>query len=124
MTIDDIPDLLPFAWPLVVASVLLYLLHRVSNEVKPIVVGVVNGLAKQASSNALAYGLAIGYGLSASLQALAEQATMLDWPIIAAFAKIANPFIVAMLAFAANGFTPTAPKPAPAPPQSPAPPSA
>ncbi len=104
-------DIAPFAWPLVVALVLLYLLRKVSNEVQPIVVSVVSGLAKQANTNALAYGLAIGYGLSASLQALAEQATVLQWPLIAAFAKVANPFIVAMLAFAANGFTPTAPKP-------------
>lgn len=108
---ETLVDVAPFAWPLVVALVLLYLLNKVSHQVQPIIVGVVSGLAKQANSNALAYGLAIGYGLSASLQALAEQATLLHWPIIAAIAKIANPFIVAMLAFAANGFTPTAPKP-------------
>jgi histidine ammonia-lyase len=122
---DTLIDVAPFAWPLVVALVLLYLLHKVSNEVQPIVVNVVNGLAKQASSNALGYGLAIGYGLSASLQAAAEQATALHWLILAAACKVVNPFIVAMLAYAAkNSFSPTsalntpapaAPAPSPAP---------
>lgn len=102
MNADTFLDLAPFAWPLVVALVLLYLLKRVSNEVQPIVVNVVNGLAKQAQSNALGYGLAIGYGLSASLQSLAEQATLLHWVVVAAMAKVINPCIVAMLAYAAK----------------------
>ena len=95
-------DIAPFAWPLVVALVLLYLLRRVSNEVQPIVVSVVSGLATQAKSNALGYGLAIGYGFSAALQSLAEQATILHWVVIAAMAKVLNPLIVAMLAYAAK----------------------
>lgn len=98
----DFIDVAPFAWPLVVALVLLYLLRRVSDRVDPIVINVVNGIAIQAQSNALTYGLAIGYGLSASLQSLSEQATLLHWPVIAAAAKVVNPCIVAMLAFAAK----------------------
>lgn len=99
---DILLDLAPFAWPLVVVLLLLVILRKIESTVNPVIVGVVNGLAKQANSNALAYGLAIGYGLSASLQALAEQATILHWLIVAAMAKVLNPFIVAMLAFAAK----------------------
>lgn len=108
---DAILDIVPFAWPLVVVLVLLIVLRKIESTVNPVIVSVVSGLAKQASSNALAYGLAIGYGLSASLQALAEQAVLLNWPYVAAFARVFNPFVVAMLAFAANGnIQPTAPK--------------
>ncbi len=89
-------------WPLVVALVVLFMLRRADAVVQPIVVNVVNGIAKQAGSNALTYGLAIGYGLSASLQSLSEQATLLHWPVVAAAAKVINPCIVAMLAFAAK----------------------
>ena len=101
-TFDYITETAPFAAPLFVALILLFILRRADAVVQPIVVNVVTGIAKQAQSNALAYGLAIGYGLSASLQALAEQATILHWLVIAAFAKVANPFIVAMLAYAAK----------------------
>ena len=99
---DNLIDIAPFAWPAVVALVLLYLLRRVSARVDPIVINVVNGIASQAQSNALTYGLMIGYGLSASLQSLAEQATLLHWLVVAAIAKVINPCIVAMLAFAAK----------------------
>ncbi len=108
---DTLLDISPFAWPLVVALVLLYLLNKVSNEVRPIVVNVVAGLAGQAQNNALTYGLMIGYGLSASLQSLAEQATLLHWFVLAAFAKVVNPCIVAMLAFAAKSDITTAKPP-------------
>lgn len=102
MNYETISDIAPFAWPLIIVLILLVILRKIESTVNPIIVGVVGGLASQAQKNALGYGLAIGYGLSASLQALAEQATILHWVIIAAMAKVLNPFIVAMLAYAAN----------------------
>ncbi len=94
--------LVPMADPLAILLIGLLVFRRADAVVQPIVVNVVNGLAKQASTNALTYGLMIGYGLSASLQALADQATILHWLVIAALAKVCSPFITAMLAFAAK----------------------
>lgn len=102
MNYDTMLEIMPFAWPLIIVLILLVILRKIENTVNPIIAGVVSGMAVQAQKNALGYGLAIGYGLSASLQALAEQATILHWVIIAAMAKVLNPFIVAMLAYAAN----------------------
>lgn len=105
----------PLVWPLCFLLVALVLLWQIREQLSPVINGVVGGLAKNAQSNALTYGLAIGYGLSAALQALAEQATALQWVYVAAAAKVMNPFIVAMLAFAAKNNlgdkqpTPTAP---------------
>lgn len=110
--IDIAADIAPFTWPLVVMVGLLFILRKVETTVNPIVESVVRGVASSATGNALTYGLAIGYGLSASLQSLSEQATLLHWPIIAALAKVVNPCIVAMLAFAAKSdLTGKAPKP-------------
>lgn len=113
------PDLIfdvisPLATPLAIVLLGLLFLRRADAVVQPIVVNVVNGLAKQAGSNALTYGLAIGYGLSASLQALADQATILHWLVIAAAAKVCGPFVTAMLAFAAKNSLSEPGKPIPA----------
>ncbi len=126
MNYTDLAEALaPLVWPLIVLIIVLFLLRRADAVVQPIVIKVVDGLAKQAGSNSLFFGLMIGYGLSAGLQSLAEQATILKWLIIAAMAKVLNPIIVAMLAFCAkNGLadqtksapTGTTTPPFPAPP--------
>ncbi len=110
---NDLIDILyPMATPLAIIFLGLLLLRRADAVVQPIVINVVNGLAKQAGSNSLFFGLMIGYGLSAGLQSLAEQATILKWLVIAALAKVLNPIIVAMLAFCAkNGLADTTTKP-------------
>jgi hypothetical protein len=82
----------------------------------------VNGLADRADGNAMAFGLAMGYGLSASLSALAEQATALNWLILAALAKVINPFIVGVLAFTARGAGSQPQGPHQGPPRGPTPP--
>jgi len=102
MNLELASDVFPFVWPLIVLLILLIIIRKIESTINPIVVNVVNGLANQAGSNALTYGLMIGYGLSASLQSLAEQATILHWVTLAAMAKVINPCIVAMLAFAAK----------------------
>lgn len=95
-------DIAPFIYWLSAVLFLLICLWRIESTVKPIVVNVVNGLAVNAGSNAMTYGLMIGYGLSASLSSLADQATILHWVIVAALAKVVGPFVTAMLAFAAK----------------------
>lgn len=106
---DTVLEIAPFAWPLVVALVLLYLLRRVSDRVEPIFISVVNGVAKSAQSNAPAYAIAILFGLSASLSAFVDvfkemnrdAIVALSWHQYAVlWAKVANPFIVAILAYA------------------------
>lgn len=111
---DSLAEILfPLATPLAIVLLGLFMLRKADAVVQPIVINVVNGLAKQAGSNSLFFGLMIGYGLSAGLQSLAEQATILHWLILAAAAKVLNPIIVAMLAFCAkNGMTDNAKPPA------------
>lgn len=97
------PD--PFAagslvWPLCFLLVALCALRKVEQDVRPIFIAVSQGVAKQASGNAGAYAMAIGFGLSASLMATAEQADKLGWVYLAAAAKILNPFIAGCVAYA------------------------
>ena len=88
--------------PLVVGLFFIGFMVVACLAMRPVVVKMVEGLATKADSNAMAFGLAMGYGLSASLSALAEQATALNWLILAALAKVINPFIVGVLAFTAR----------------------
>jgi hypothetical protein len=79
---------------------------------RPVLTKVIGGLAERAGVNALGFGLAMGYGLSASLSSLAEQATVLNWLVLAALAKVVNPFIIGVLAYTARSTStpPTDPK--------------
>jgi len=102
--VDYLQKIWPFI-PLLLAVFLFWLAVRIRNDVQPIVVNVINGVARQAGTNAVPCAIAIGFGLSASLEALAEQATALHWLLIAAGCKVVQPFIVAVLAYATqNGF--------------------
>lgn len=105
-----------FIWPLAFMLVALVCVRQFFQDVRPIFVNVVKGVATQAQSNAAAYALAIGFGLSASLATLADQATALDWPYVAAFAKVIQPFVAGCVAYATqNKFV------APKPPENPSP---
>lgn len=102
--VDYLQQIWPFI-PLLLAVFLFWGAYSIRRDVQPIMVNVIGGVAKSAGTNAVACAIAIGFGLSASLEALAEQATALHWLLIAAFCKVANPFIVAVLAYATqNGF--------------------
>lgn len=102
MSYDDAITIAPLAYPLTFLLGMLIIARKAESTFNPIVVKVVNGLADNAGSNALTYGLMIGYGMSAALSALAEQADKLGWVVIAAMAKVVNPFLIGMLAFAAK----------------------
>ncbi len=124
-------ELLPHFIVLGILLVILLLVHRARETLNPLVTGIVGGLANHAQVNAPAYGLAIMFGLSASLAAFYDvfsQVTRADadamswWQLLALFAKILNPFIVATLAYAtknqfkqANPSPPDMPAPKPSP---------
>lgn len=99
----------PVVWPLCFLLVALIVIHLVREEVKPIMRAVVGGLTTDAGRNYKAYATAIAFGLSASLSAwveafkdltAADAATLSYWQLSALFARVANPFLVAMLAYA------------------------
>jgi len=52
-------DSLPFVWPLAFILVSLFILRRVGDDMRPIVNGVVGGVAKNAQQHALMYALRI-----------------------------------------------------------------
>lgn len=97
-------EYMPFV-PLVLCLFMMWGIIRLRKEMQPIFVNVVSGVAQKAQTNAVACAIAMGFGLSASLEALSDQATIMHWLVIAALCKVANPFIVAVLAYATqNGF--------------------
>lgn len=88
-----------FASLLVFLFVLL-VLRQVRSDVQPIFTNVIGGVAAGAKSNAGAYAMAIGFGLSASLQVAADEGTKLNWLIFAAACKITQPFVAGCVAYA------------------------
>lgn len=116
-----VPNLLPYIWPLVALLAFSIAIRKVANDVRPIFVNVVDGVAKSASSNAQAYAIAIMFGLSASLSAFYDVFSQMDakafsemtWhQYLAAWSKVLNPFCVAILAYATqNKFVAPPPKP-------------
>ncbi len=96
-------------WPLLVLLIALFVLRQIREDVHPIFVQVVNGVAKSAGSNAPAYAIALLFGLSASLSAFVDvfkdlnrgAILGLSWhQYLVCWAKVANPFVVAILAYA------------------------
>jgi hypothetical protein len=96
-------------WPMVLFAVLLFALHQVKEQINPLITGVVTGLAQHAQANSAAYGMAVMFGLSASLAAFYDVFSQVDtstmkgmswWQFGALLAKVLNPFVVAVLAYA------------------------
>ena len=109
-------DSLPYVWPLAFVLVSLFILRQLRDEVRPIFINVVGGVASNAKQYSLMYAMAFIYASAASLQALAEVATSFGWVHVAAFAKVAQPGIVAIIAYVTKppSFTQAAPdKPTP-----------
>jgi hypothetical protein len=119
-------DWLNLIWPLCFVLVLLFVLRKVGEDVRPIVASMASGLATGAQKNATQYAIALGFGLSASLAAFYdvfsamgnEAWAQMNWHQYAAlWAKVANPFVVAVLAyvtqsnFKPGGTQPPFPKP-------------
>lgn len=94
-------------WIALAAMVTLVIVHRVREQLNPVVTSLVTGLSEQAKNNASDIGRALLFGLSASLAAWYDVFSQVDvtawkgmsaWQFSALLAKVANPFIVAFLA--------------------------
>lgn len=96
-TLTDI--LAPLVWPLCFLLVALLVLRHIKHSLEPIVTGMTGTLKVQATKYAMAWALAMMYASAASLQALGEVATSLGWIYVAAFAKVTQPAVVAVIAF-------------------------
>jgi len=92
-------DTLPLVWPLTFLVIALFLLRKVEAQVNPIVVGIVSGVSINAKQYALMYAMALLYASAASLQALGEVAASFHWVYVAAFAKVLQPGLVAVIAY-------------------------
>lgn len=113
MTLAEIAILvLPFAWPLAFVLVLLFILRQLREDVNPIMRNVIGGLSQDAAKNAKQYAIAVAFGLSASLSAFwdvfhdltPEKFAAMSWhQYFSYWSKVANPFIVAALAYATQG---------------------
>jgi hypothetical protein len=115
-------------WPMTILLMFLVVLKQMRDDVRPIFHSIVSGLAANAQSNATAYAIAIGFGLSASFSAFwdvfnnldASSLAVMSWHQYAAlWTKVLNPFIVAVLAYAtqnnfSGGGIPLGNKPPPA----------
>ena len=102
-------DSLTYVWPLSFILVALFVLRQLGQKVEPVWDALAGGLAKNAGSNATQYATAIGFGLSASLSAFydvfgnttAAEVTAMSWHgYFGLWAKVLNPFVVAVLAYA------------------------
>ncbi len=91
--------LAPFAWPIAALLLVVFLAWWLCSDLRPIVTGVIGGIAAHAQKYAPSYGIAVLLGLAASHQALAEVAEKLGWVYAGAIAKVMQPGIVAMIGF-------------------------
>lgn len=108
--LDSIEIVQPMAVPLSIVFIGLVILRELRQELRPIFVGMIGGLAEQSKSNAVVYGLCVCYFAAASLQAAADEFKALHWVVLAGFCKILQPGVVALLAYANSKLSP--PKPA------------
>lgn len=86
-------------WPLICLILALVLIRHVRADVQPIMIGIVKGLAAGSSKNPLFYAMAWMIGMSASLGALADVAHAFGWKYVEAFARVAQPFFVGVIAY-------------------------
>jgi hypothetical protein len=84
-------------WPLCFLLVALIVLKQLREDVRPIFVNVVAGVAKNAQGNALFYAMAMMIGTLSSLQALADVAREFHWVYVEAIAKILQPGLAAVV---------------------------
>ncbi len=99
MNPNDVMAAGSLVWPLTVLVIALFVLRQIEAEVKPIVTGMVTGLAAQSSRNAASWAMAALMASAASCQALGEVAAELGWVYVAAAAKVLQPGLVAVIAF-------------------------
>jgi uncharacterized membrane protein YfhO len=97
---DLLCDILyPMVWPLCFLLVTFVVLRKLNNSIEPIFQGMTGTLKVQATKYAMAWAMACMYAAAASLNALGEVAEKLNWLYVAAFAKVTQPAVVAVIAY-------------------------
>lgn len=99
MNYADIFEASSIIWPLTFILIALFILRQFRENVQPIVNGMVQTLAKQSTSNAVAWAVGLMMGTLASLQALGEVAQQMHWYYLAAFAKVLQPGLAGIVAY-------------------------
>ncbi len=109
-------DYMNLVWPLAFILVTLLFVRQLRTDASPIIKGVITGLSVNATRNASQYAIALLFGVSASCSAFIDVFAKLDvaaWGAISwhqyatLWVRVANPFFVAILAYATqNGFSP------------------
>lgn len=87
-----------FVWPLTVLVFALFILRKVEAEVKPIVTGMVSGLAAKSARNSEFWFLGCIMALAASCQSIGEVAADLGWVYVVAGAKVMQAPLVTIIA--------------------------
>ncbi len=103
-------ETLNLVWPLAFVLVALLVLRKVESDFRPVVVGIVNGLASNAQQKASVYAMCCAYVAAASLQSLGDVARQFEWVHVEAFAKVVQPGVVAAICFFRPSPTQTASK--------------
>lgn len=85
-------------WPLAFLLVALLILKQVKDDVRPIFIGMIGPLAKQAQTNAVAWTIGIMLGVLSSLGALTEVATTMHWVYVAIACKVLGPGLATIVA--------------------------
>lgn len=85
-------------WPLSFLLVALVILRRIRDDVRPIFLGMVAPLTKQAQTNAVAWTVGIMLGILSSLGALTEVANTQHWVFVANFCKVLGPGLATIVA--------------------------
>ena len=96
-------------WPLSFLLIALLILKRVQDDVRPIFLGMVGPLAKQAQTNAVAWTVGLMLGVLSSLGALTEVATQMQWTYVAIACKVLGPGLATIVALIKQ--SPVEPKP-------------
>lgn len=110
MTAPDVATLAaPLLLPFSILLAVIVISRRLATDMRPVFVNIITGVAEGAKSNAQAYGIAVLFGLTASISSFidvfhnldSQQISSMSWHQYAVlWAKVANPFIVAILAYA------------------------
>lgn len=98
MNYADIVSANSLVWPLSFLLISLFILKRVQDDVRPIFLGMVQPLAKQAQTNAVAWTVGIMLGVLSSLGALTEVATQMHWTYVAILCKVLGPGLATIVA--------------------------
>lgn len=85
-------------WPLAFLLISLLILKQVKDDVRPIFLGMVAPLAKQAQTNAVAWTVGLMLGVLSSLGALTEVATTMHWTYVAIGCKVLGPGLATIVA--------------------------